>query len=83
MKKLIGLLCILLLIGCEKEELVSIDIDDIIVDDNTTNPITQTIYKESYLNQKSGIVFLWGGPAGGGGVPTYITNMGINTQGPQ
>ena len=81
MKKLIGLLCILFLIGCEKTEYD--DIDDMIVDDNTTNLITQTIYKESYLNQKSGIVFLWGGPAGGGGVPTYITNMGINTQGPQ
>jgi|TARA_B110000967_G_C18839361_1_gene538527 hypothetical protein len=79
MKNLLIIFTALFIMGCEKN-----DFDDDILIENE-EPITQipeTLYGESYLNQRSGISFLWGGPAGGGGVPTYITNMGNNTQGP-
>lgn len=63
MKNLLIIFTALFIMGCEKN-----DFDDDILIENE-EPITQipeTLYGESYLNQRSGISFLWGGPAGGG-----------------
>jgi hypothetical protein len=61
---LIGLIT---LSSCEKDEFGEIDIPP---------PISQTIYKESYLNQRSGTYFIWGN-----GSESYSLNIGTNQTG--